>query len=647
MGKEIKCECDVISYNILSCSVCAPFFRFVLFCFVFLGFQMLIKSVRDLRGAKHIFDGILTISRRSPTVFYPSLPSLQIRPFHNDALNFPILNNTFSHKSDKTAIVDWSGHFTFGELFKDSALLSRKLLKSALVWTTSNSILNEHGDLQEKCVAFLCPRDYCYVVTKYAIWSAGGVSVPLCTDHPTHEIEYYLKDCEAKVVVAHKEFYHVIEPLIAPLGLKVIPIDHEEIKSLRMNGETNSKAFMYGNEPRNALPESIKDRNAMVVYTSGTTGPPKGVVSTHRGIKSQITDMVKAWNWKDKDHIVHVLPLHHVHGIVNVLLTPLWSGAMCEMIAKFRPGDLWRVLLSGEHNSRSAPNVMMGVPTIYTILMDYFESHREEVEGYAEGRSVKEMLIKKCRLMVCGSAALPVSVMRNWEELSGHRLLERYGMSETGMILGNPYEGPRIPGTVGVPFDSVSVRLVDSDGNAICETDVGEEHSGELQVSGPSVFKEYLGKPEATAKEFVEANGTKWFKTGDIGCRIPIPEDKSKVYSYYYKILGRSSVDIIKSGGYKISALDVERHLLEHPDIAEVAVVGLKDDTYGESVAAVVGLRPGADGGLTVKQLHEWAGPLIARYKIPTTVKVVESIPRNAMGKINKKDLVKKCFPGV
>ncbi len=220
------------------------------------------------------------------------------------------------------------------------------------------------------------------------------------------------------------------------------------------------------------------------------------------------------------------------------------------------------------------------------------------------------------RLMVSGSAALPSSVHEKWMELTGQALLERYGMTEIGMALANPYDGERRPGTVGQPLPSVEIRLQSESGEPV----IGEGISGEIQVRSSGVFKEYWNRANATDESFVEG----WFRTGDVAV----------VEGGYYRIMGRRGVDIIKSGGYKLSALEIEASLLDHPAIAQCAVVGLPDEKWGETVATAVVLRSGES--LDPDSLHTWCKDRISSYKIPRRLLVVDQLPRNAMGKVEK-----------
>jgi malonyl-CoA/methylmalonyl-CoA synthetase len=355
------------------------------------------------------------------------------------------------------------------------------------------------------------------------------------------------------------------------------------------------------------LPELSPERRAMIVFTSGTTSKPKGAVTTHGNIAAQIETLIAAWEWQADDVIPLFLPLHHVHGIINVLSCALWAGATVHAMPKL---DLTALCAQVAADTYS---VFMAVPTIYVKLIDYLETLEDpEVEGICEG-------FANMRLNVSGSAACPVEVFEEWRDLTGQMLLERYGMTEIGMALSNPYRGERRPGYVGQALPEVTVQLVDEEGGIV----TGEDTPGEIRIQSPTVFLEYWGNQKATDSSFSDG----WFCTGDIA----VIEDG------YYRIMGRSSVDIIKSGGYKLSALEIENTLLGHPHIAEVAVVGVADRTWGEAVAAVVALKGDAD--MTLDSLRGWCDGKLSSYKVPKQLQVVDALPRNAMGKVMKPSL--------
>ena len=491
-------------------------------------------------------------------------------------MSIPLIDRAEGY-GDRTAVIASEGAFTYAQLLADSVAVASCLLDGA-------------DDLDEARVAFLTPGGYHYVATQWGVWRAGGVAVPLATSHPKPELAYMIEDSGATIVVAHPQYEDTLRELAGERGLRFL-LTPDILR-----------------HPAGPLPDIDPERRAMIIYTSGTTNRPKGVVSAHTTIQAQMTSLVEAWGWTGDDRILHVLPLHHIHGIVNVLGCALWSGAVCDMLPAFDANAVWGRI------ERGGLTLFMAVPTIYARLVQAWNAAPPERQA---------SMTKACvelRLMVSGSAALPVQTLEEWEEISGHRLLERYGMTEIGMALSNPLAGERRPGYVGTPLPGVDLRLVDEDGRP-----VPEGSPGEIQVQGPAVFREYWCKPEATASEFVDG----WFKTGDVA----VLEDGA------YRILGRSSVDIIKTGGYKVSALEVEDVLREHPDIAECAVVAMEDLEWGERVCAALVLA--RQGALTLEQLRDWSRERLAPYKMPSRMIELGELPRNAMGKVVKPDLSK------
>ncbi|KPJ93189.1 MAG: long-chain fatty acid--CoA ligase, partial [Gemmatimonas sp. SG8_17] len=354
---------------------------------------------------------------------------------------------------------------------------------------------------------------------------------------------------------------------------------------------------------RGILPDVAEQRRAMILYTSGTTGRPKGVVTTHAQIRGQVTSLVDAWEWTSEDRILSILPLHHVHGIVNVLTCALWSGACCDMLVGFNARDTWEYLVD------RPVTLFMAVPTIYRRLIIAWE------EADPKERTAMSAACGRLRLMVSGSAALPVTVLQRWREVSGHVLLERYGMTEIGMGLSNSLRGERFPGSVGTPLPGVEARTVDE-----AMRDVAVGTPGELLIRGPNVFLEYWHRPQDTRAAFHDG----WFRTGDI---VVLEEGR-------YRIMGRSSVDIIKTGGYKVSALEIEEVVRTLPAVRECAVVGVPDPDWGERVCVAVESVDSAI--LTLDDVRQWTRDRLAAYKVPKDLKVVTALPRNAMGKVTK-----------
>ncbi|XP_054026286.1 malonate--CoA ligase ACSF3, mitochondrial [Dryobates pubescens] len=407
---------------------------------------------------------------------------------------------------DKVAIVDRNGEHTYRDLLTQSLRLAQDICRA---------LGCSSRDLKEERISFLCPNDASYVVAQWASWMSGGIAVPLYRKHPVQELEYVVRDSQSALVIAAQEFVEKIAPSAEKLGVPLLPL----LKS-HSDGSPSHPAVEEG--PLTTC-TSWKGRGAMIIYTSGTTGRPKGVLSTHDNVQAVTTGLVEKWEWKKEDVILHVLPLHHVHGVVNKLLCPLWVGATCIMFPEFDAQMVWKRLLSSE-----APriSVFMAVPTIYAKLIEYYDKNFSQPQVQA---FVHAFCQENIRLMVSGSAALPVPVLEKWKSITGHTLLERYGMTEIGMALSNPLHGVRVPGAVGSPLPGVEVRIASEtlknghrsytihaqgDENHTQVTPGLEEQEGELLVRGPSVFREYWNRPKETADAFTPDG---WFKTGGTG----------------------------------------------------------------------------------------------------------------------------------
>ena len=492
----------------------------------------------------------------------------------------PLFERARTH-ARRTAIVAPEGEFSYAELAAAAESVAPRLLAG-------------RSDLDGERVCFLVPAGWTYAAVQWGIWRAGGVAVPMAVSHPTAEIEHVLDDAKPVAVVAHPE---LAPRLAAAAAARRIPL-HDT------TGITEGPR-------RGDLPDLTAGRPGLILYTSGTTGRPKGAVLTHGNIQAQVESLTEAWGWTAEDRVLLHLPLHHVHGIVNVLTSALWNGAVCEILPGFRPAEVWARLASGELT------LYMAVPTVYARLIDAWDAAAPaERNAWSKGA-------RSCRLMVSGSAALPVSTLQRWEEITGHRLLERFGMTEIGMALSNPLVGERRAGFVGAPLPGVQVRLVDD-----ADLPVTNGTPGQIQVRGPTVFASYWRRPEETAAAFT-ADG--WFRTGDLAV----------VERGAYRILGRSSVDILKTGGEKISALEIEDVLRSHDAVADCAVVGVADPEWGERVCAAVVPRPERE--VSEEELRTWAKSRLAPYKVPKQVLLVPDLPRNAMGKVTK-PLVRDLF---
>ncbi|RYD48689.1 MAG: long-chain fatty acid--CoA ligase [Verrucomicrobiaceae bacterium] len=473
---------------------------------------------------------------------------------------------------DRPAICEGQRVFTYAELLDASARVAASLLYG-------------RRDLEEARVAFMSPAGFEYTAVQWGIWRAGGIAIPLSVHATGPELEHALGDSDVEAVIVSREYL----PHVERQGRRILLADE------MLEGETTP------------LPEISPDRRAMILYTSGTTSKPKGVVSTHANLQAQTTALIDAWDWRADDRIPLFLPLHHIHGIVNVLGCALWSGALVEAFPRFDAHVVLPRVAAGAYT------LFMAVPTIYAKLIYLLEKQTPENDAITLG-------FAGLRLMVSGSAALPASLHQRWAQLTGQVLLERYGMTETGMMISNPLHGERRSGAVGQPLPGVEIRLRDEQGGIVSN----DGEPGEIQSRGPAIFSEYWNRPEATAESF--ENG--WFRTGDMAVRE----------TGYYRILGRLSVDIIKSGGYKLSALEIEAALLDHPAIRECAVVGLEDETWGETVAVAVALEEGT-GSFSLEELQQWGKDRLSSYKHPRRLLIVDSLPRNAMGKVSKREV--------
>ena len=351
-------------------------------------------------------------------------------------------------------------------------------------------------------------------------------------------------------------------------------------------------------------PEPDEEAPALVVYTSGTTGPPKGAVLPRRSIASNLDGLADGWEWTGDDVVAHGLPLFHVHGLVIGVLGPLRRGGAAHHLGRFSSEGVAAALEAGA-------TMVFGVPTMY---------HRLAAD--AEGDEAIAAALGRARLLVSGSAALPAVEHERIERLSGQRIVERYGMSETLMNTSIRADGERRAGYVGPPLEGVEIRLLDDAGVPLGAAD--DETIGEIAVRGPTLFLEYLNRPDATDEAMTDG----WFKTGDLATRAP---------DGYIRIVGRRATDLIKSGGFKIGAGEIEGALLEHPGVREAAVTGEPDPDLGERIVAWIVASEGASP--SAEELADHVASLLTPHKRPRVVHLVDELPRNEMGKVQKQRL--------
>ncbi|PSS07424.1 Malonate--CoA ligase [Actinidia chinensis var. chinensis] len=521
--------------------------------------------------------------------------------------------------------------YTYGQLISSAWRISR-LLCNACLKTVDGTRENDH--LGGARIGIVAKPSAEFVTGILGTWFGGGVAVPLALSYPEAELLHVMNDSDVSMILSTEDHSELMKNVAAKSAAQfsLIPpvpcIPSSTTETDKMDtGEIGVGKSLEG------FDNSIKIQGedpALIIYTSGTTGKPKGAVHTHQGILAQAQMLANAWEYTSADQFLHCLPLHHVHGLFNALLAPLYAGSTVEFIPKFSVRGIWQRWRESypEDGTKAegAISVFTGVPTIYTRLIQGYEAMDPELkEASASAAS-------KLRLMMCGSSALPYPVMQQWETITGHRLLERYGMTEFVMALSNPLKGNRKGGTVGKPFPGVQAKILAEDGTGDDTTGVGE-----LCIKSPSLFKEYWKLSEVTKESFIDGG---FFKTGDA---VKVDEDG------YYIILGRTSADIMKVGGYKLSALEIESVLLEHPAVSECCVLGLPDKDYGEAVCTII--VPNAElkkrreeelkPAVSLEELCSWAKERLAPYKLPTRLFLWETLPRNAMGKVNKKELKK------
>jgi malonyl-CoA/methylmalonyl-CoA synthetase len=419
---------------------------------------------------------------------------------------------------------------------------------------------------------------------------AGLVYLPLNSGYRESEVEYFLADAEPRVVVSDPASPLAGLPALAESGARWFSLDQHGKGSLMDWSATRPASF-------DAMPREDDDL-AAILYTSGTTGKPKGAMMSHRNLSSNALALHRIWGFRPDDRLLHALPIFHTHGLFVAINTTLLNGTAMIFLPRFDAGEVIRLL--------PRATVMMGVPTFYVRLLAAAGFDRD--------------LCRHMRLFISGSAPLSGETFDSFRERTGHVLLERYGMTETNMLTSNPLDGSRRGGSVGLPLPGVEVRIVDQAGESLPGGSVGD-----IEVRGPNVFRGYWRNPEKTRAEF-RADG--FFRTGDVG-RFDADG--------YLSIVGRSK-DLIISGGLNVYPKEVESVIDEMPGIGESAVVGVEHPDFGEAVVAVVTCRPNADPASDAAVIAH-AREKLAAFKVPKAVFVVDQLPRNVMGKVEKNKL--------
>ena len=445
-------------------------------------------------------------------------------------------------------------------------------------------------------VAACLPKSLAGFQLHLAACGLGAVSVPLNPASSVEELRYLVGDSGAKLLVVPSGFE--AEP-DSPAGRSDLRTTVVAIDPKKFEGLPTSSGV--GWEWRNAA----SDQLALMLYTSGTTGRPKGACITHGSLTANLDMLEKAWQWSAADTLLHALPLFHLHGLLVALHGALHAGATCIMHPRFDAVRIAEDLQSGECS------VFMAVPTMYRRILA------------AIGH--QEIDLRHMRLLTSGSDRLPVEVFERIERQLGHRVVERYGMTETGIMLSNPLDGDRIAGQVGIPLPGVEMRVADPGSGALCEHGV----VGEFQTKGPHVFAGYWHDARKTEESFTEDG---WFRTGDIGLR----DEQGR-----YELKSRLK-DIIISGGLNVYPVEVEHVLARHPDVDQCAVVGIRDEDWGEAVTAFM---VSANPKTQARELARHCRKSLAAYKTPKRFVFLEGLPRNAMGKVQK-DVLARSIRG-
>lgn len=493
---------------------------------------------------------------------------------------------------------------TLGDAFRDTA--ARRGSATALLFDGEEYSFAEIGQRAASIAAGLIgrgmrpgdriavglPNSPDLAATALAVIQAGAVLVPLNPAYSADELQYIVGDAGARAAIVTEEHAGLLtQAQLFDLSLIVT--------------EPGGLAAAPSREPA-VDPEAA----ALIVYTSGTTGRPKGAVLPHRALLSNLRTVAEAWRWTERDRLLLTLPCFHLHGLGLGIIASFLVGSSIVLRRRFVAEEICADLV------RHAATMFFGVPTMYNRLVAL-------PEGALERHDLSRM-----RLWVSGSAPLPAATFERFQQRCGATILERFGMTECGFVLATPYEGPRRAGVVGVPLPGISVRVVDADAaerGTLAEVPDGTP--GELVIRGPNLFSAYWKRPEDTQRAFIAG----YFRSGDVAVREP---------DGMLRIVGRQSIDIIKTRGFKVSAVEIEDCLQRHPQVREVAVIGVPDEDQGERLVAVVVLKHEAQ--LTADVLRGFARSHLAPYKVPAEYVFVDEIPQTGPGKFKKTELVRR-----
>lgn len=465
------------------------------------------------------------------------------------------------HDQQRLALCSTEQTYTYSQL--------QTRVQKCIHWLYSNDI--SAGDVV--CIQF--PKEPIMLEMILACFAIGAPVLPLNHKYTPHELTYYIKDCQAKLSCLPESTNH-------------ITLNTKRVSTSKLQAQIEQIS------PVELPPPPKPNALAILLYTSGTTGAPKGAMISHENVMAVVASLHQQWQWTPADKLLHALPLFHVHGLFVAQLVALYANAQSHWMTRFEPQQALDII------EQQKITVFMGVPTFY---------HR-----FLQHQPDKPPNLSSMRLFTSGSAPLPTTVHQQFLQQFGHTILERYGMTEVGIVLSNPYAGVHRPGTVGFPVSGAQFKIVDPHTTA----PVAPQAVGELWIKGPSVIKGYLNKPQQTKETIIDG----WLRSGDLA---------QLDAKGYYHIVGRHK-DLIISGGMNIYPREIESLFLEHPAISDVAVVGIPDPDWGEKVVAAVIVNQQTEP----QQLQTYIRQYVSGYKTPKEIRIVNDFPRNALGKIQK-----------
>jgi len=480
-------------------------------------------------------------------------------------------------------------------------IISYEELNNAVIKVSE--LLKQVGTKMGDRVAIQLPKCLEAVYFNLACFASGVIALPLNDGYRPAEVGYFIKDSGSSLFVTDSQNYLKSRDILHKItGLKMITID-EKFSRIDFYPEEINK-IKYSHDC--SYPAQDDDA-AMICYTSGTTGKPKGAIITHRNLVENVEDLIEVWRVSDQDILLHTLPLFHAHGLIVSLFVAMYSGATTIMHKKFDPDYAWETI------EKRHCTLFMGVPTLYQRMVNEW------------GKMPEKPDISSMRVFISGSAPLSENLFNQFRDTIGHTIIERYGMTETIIITSNPYEAKsRKAMSVGYPLQRVKIRIIGQDGKNVVPGEIGE-----VCIKGGNVFKGYWQYPKKTEESFVE----KWFKSGDLGYQDP--NDGMRLY-----LVGRSK-EMIISGGYNIYPKEVENILERHKAVKESAVIGLPDLDFGERVSAAVVLQENTE--VSEEELKEFCKIELVSYKCPKEIFFLDELPRNTMGKVLK-DEVKRLL---